>query len=317
MTRFLWRRAGHAVFLLFGVSVLAFVFSTLAPGNYFDEMRLNPQISADRVTALRAEYQVDRPMVARYTLWAGRVLRGDLGFSFAYNTPVGPLLWARARNTLLLTGTATILVWLLALPLGVWSAERLGRPADGVVMALRGIDVVPDVRNQIPIRTELVRALAANGQLSEALVAAQAEFAGERPSLVAAALLHDLGHLLNDQGETPTLRGVDDLHQFAALPFLRGLFGDDVLEPIRLHVDAKRYLCATRDDYYAALSTDSKRSLALQGGVYSSDEALHFIRQPYADDAVKIRLWDDRAKIAGAVTPPLAHFVAALESAGR
>ena len=102
---------------------------------------------------------------------------------------------------------------------------------------------------------------------------ADARRARKRPrasaALVTAALLHDLGHLLNDQGETPTLRGVDDLHQYAALPFLRALFGDDVLEPIRLHVDAKRYLCATRPDYYDALSADSKRSLALQGGVYS------------------------------------------------
>jgi len=146
MTRFLLRRAGHAVFLLIGVSVLAFVFSTLAPGNYFDEMRLNPQISGDRVTALRAEYQVDRPMAARYAHWAGRLLRGDLGFSFAYNTPVAPLLWTRALNTLLLTGTATILVWLMALPLGVWSAERLGRPADAALsLATAALLIVPDL----------------------------------------------------------------------------------------------------------------------------------------------------------------------------
>jgi peptide/nickel transport system permease protein len=146
MTRFLLRRAGHAVFLLFGVSVLAFVFSTLAPGNYFDEMRLNPQISADRVTALRAEYQVDRPMAARYAHWAGRLLRGDLGFSFAYNTPVTPLLWTRALNTLLLTSTATILVWLLALPLGVLSAERLGRPADAALsLVTAALLIVPDL----------------------------------------------------------------------------------------------------------------------------------------------------------------------------
>src|SRR5260370_24539649 len=72
-------------------------------------------------------------MAVRYTRWARAVLHGDLGFSFAYNTPVAPLLWTRARNTLLLTGTATILVWMLALPLGVWSAERLGRPADVAV----------------------------------------------------------------------------------------------------------------------------------------------------------------------------------------
>ena len=155
-------------------------------------------------------------------------------------------------------------------------------------------------------------------QLEHALqTAAQAEATGAQPPLVAAALLHDLGHLLNDQGDTPTLRGVDDLHQFAALPFLRGLYGDDVLEPIRLHVDAKRYLCATRDDYYAALSADSKRSLTLQGGVYTAEEAAQFLLQPHAENAVKIRLWDDQAKIAGASTPPLAHFVAALETSQR
>jgi phosphonate degradation associated HDIG domain protein len=155
-------------------------------------------------------------------------------------------------------------------------------------------------------------------QLEHALqTAARAEEAGSSPALVTAALLHDLGHLLNDQGETPTLRGIDDLHQFAALPFLRGLFDDDVLAPIKLHVDAKRYLCATRDDYYDALSIDSKRSLALQGGVFTPEEARVFIAQPYATDAVSVRLWDDLAKIAGAATPPLAHFVPAIEAAQR
>ena len=155
-------------------------------------------------------------------------------------------------------------------------------------------------------------------QLEHALqTAARAEEAGSSPALVTAALLHDLGHLLNDQGETPTLRGIDDLHQFAALPFLRGLFDDDVLAPIKLHVDAKRYLCATRPGYYDSLSIDSKRSLALQGGVFSPEQAQAFVGQPYAADAVSVRLWDDLAKIAGAVTPPLAHFVPAIEAAQR
>ena len=92
-------------------------------------------------------------------------------------------------------------------------------------------------------------------QLEHALqTATRAADDGAPPALVAAALLHDLGHLLNDQGDTPTLRGLDDLHQFAALPFLRAHYADDVLAPIRLHVDAKRYLCATREGYYEALS---------------------------------------------------------------
>jgi phosphonate degradation associated HDIG domain protein len=155
-------------------------------------------------------------------------------------------------------------------------------------------------------------------QLEHALqTAAQAEAAGVSDALVAAALLHDLGHMLNDQGETPTMRGVDDLHQFAALPFLRATFGDDVLEPIRLHVDAKRYLCAARPAYFESLSADSKRSLVLQGGVYSPADAAAFIAQPHAEDAVRLRLWDDLAKVPGAPTPPLAHFIAALEAAQR
>jgi len=155
-------------------------------------------------------------------------------------------------------------------------------------------------------------------QLEHALqTAARAEEAGAPPALITAALLHDLGHMLNDQGETPTLRGVDDLHQYAALPFLRPLFADDVLAPIRLHVDAKRYLCATRDGYFDALSADSKRSLALQGGIFTPEEADAFIAQPFAADAVAVRLWDDLAKVANAPTPPLAHFVVALEAAQR
>src|SRR4051812_24225500 len=86
-------------------------------------------------------------------------------------------------------------------------------------------------------------------QLEHALqCAALAEAGGAGDALVTAALLHDLGHMLHDLGETPTERGIDDIHQYRALPFLRGTFGADVLDPIRLHVDAKRYLCATRGD---------------------------------------------------------------------
>ncbi|MEP6607144.1 MAG: phosphonate degradation HD-domain oxygenase [Burkholderiaceae bacterium] len=157
-------------------------------------------------------------------------------------------------------------------------------------------------------------------QLQHALQAAQlAEQSGSAPSLVVAALLHDLGHMVNDQGETPTLRGVDDRHEYVALPFLRGLFDDAVLQPIRLHVDAKRYLCARGDgtingaQYWAGLSADSKRSLELQGGIFTDGEAERFISQPYAEQAVHVRLWDDLAKIEHAQTPPLRHYLALAE----
>ena len=155
-------------------------------------------------------------------------------------------------------------------------------------------------------------------QLEHALqTAALAEHAGADAALITAALLHDLGHMLNDQGETPTERGIDDVHQYAALPFLRPTFGDDVLEPIRLHVDAKRYLCATRPGYYDALSLDSKRSLALQGGIYSQADADTFAARIGATRAVELRVWDDSAKTAGAPTPPLAHFVHVMQTARR
>ncbi len=148
-------------------------------------------------------------------------------------------------------------------------------------------------------------------QLEHALQCALfAEQAGADDELVTAALLHDLGHLLNDQGESPTLRGIDDLHQFYALPFLRGLFSERVLDAIRWHVDAKRYLCASRPDYEVSLSDDSKRSLALQGGVFSPADAHAFLERPHAQDAVQVRLWDDAAKQAGLPTPSLAHYMA-------
>lgn len=148
-------------------------------------------------------------------------------------------------------------------------------------------------------------------QLEHALqAAALGEAEGASDSLITAALLHDLGHLLHDLGETPTERGIDDVHQYRALPFLRGLFDEEVLGAIRLHVDAKRYLCATRSGYFEALSDDSKRSLKLQGGIFDAAQAQAFIAQPGAEGAVRLRIWDDLAKTAGLETPPLSHFLA-------
>ena len=147
-------------------------------------------------------------------------------------------------------------------------------------------------------------------QLEHALqTALLAEQADAGPVLITAALLHDLGHLTNPQGETPTLRGIDDVHQYAALPFLRGLLPDAVLDAIANHVDAKRYLCATRPGYFELLSADSVRSLALQGGVYDEAGAAAFAARPGAADAVRLRLWDDQAKTQGLATPPLAYYL--------
>ena len=151
-------------------------------------------------------------------------------------------------------------------------------------------------------------------QLEHALQSADlAERAGADSALIAAALLHDLGHLLHGLGGTPTQQGLDDLHQYRCVPFLRALFGPGTLEPIRLHVDAKRFLCAREPGYLEALSPDSRRSLQLQGGVFNEAQATAFEALPHAMDAVRLRRWDDMAKSATADTPSLEHFVRHLE----
>jgi len=152
-------------------------------------------------------------------------------------------------------------------------------------------------------------------QLEHALQTAHsAELAGADAALVTAALLHDLGHLLNDQGETPTARGIDDVHQYAALPFLRPLFDDEVLEAIRLHVDAKRYLCATEPAYLGELSAASIQSLGLQGGPMSPAEVARFAAEPFAEAAVRLRRWDDLAKRTDLTTPDFAHYRPMIEA---
>lgn len=151
-------------------------------------------------------------------------------------------------------------------------------------------------------------------QLQHALQSAHlAEQAGSDSALITGALLHDLGHLLHDFGGTPTRQGLDDLHQFRCLPFLRALFSPATLEPIRLHVDAKRFLCARVEGYHASLSADSQRSLVLQGGIFDDVQAQAFEALPYSGDAVRLRRWDDAAKSADAEVPPLAHFVRHME----
>jgi len=122
--RYFGHRIFQSLFLLFGVSVLSFAFVELAPGDFFDEMRLNPQISSETVANLRREYGMGQPLPVRYFRWLNSATRGEFGFSFAYDAPVAPLLWSRARNTLLLTGSATLLTWLVALPSGILCAVK-------------------------------------------------------------------------------------------------------------------------------------------------------------------------------------------------
>ena len=148
-------------------------------------------------------------------------------------------------------------------------------------------------------------------QLEHALQCAQQAEAEQSPDeLVIAALLHDLGHMLHDLGDDATQQGIDDKHEVRALHLLRRAFGALVLEPVRLHVDAKRYLCRVDAGYYDMLTPASRASLALQGGPFSAEAARRFIAQPHAREAARLRVWDDHAKTPGAATPPLIHYAA-------
>jgi phosphonate degradation associated HDIG domain protein len=155
-------------------------------------------------------------------------------------------------------------------------------------------------------------------QLEHALQAATlADEDGASAALVAAALLHDVGHLADEELDDPAARGVDGRHEELARRFLGAYFGPETTEPIRLHVAAKRYLCAVQPAYAEQLSPASIRSLELQGGPFTFGEVEEFEQSPYAIDAVRLRRYDDAAKVPGLVTPELEHFRPFLEAALR
>jgi phosphonate degradation associated HDIG domain protein len=149
----------------------------------------------------------------------------------------------------------------------------------------------------------------------------QTALAAERdqapPTLVAAALLHDFGHLVHDLPEDSAERGVDTRHEEVGFDFLALRFIDAAVEPVRLQVAAKRYLCAVDQAYLAALSPASLLSLELQGGPYDAEEIAAFRANPDHADAVRLRPYDDVAKEPGLEMPGLEHYRRSLERALR
>jgi len=146
-------------------------------------------------------------------------------------------------------------------------------------------------------------------QLEHALQAAyHAEQAGASDALVVAALLHDVGHLIHRLPEDAADHGIDTRHEQLGQAWLRQYFGPAVTEPVRLHVPAKRYLCATDSGYLAQLSPASVQSLQLQGGPFGDLETREFESNPWYRDAVSLRRWDDLAKVSGMAVPALDHY---------
>ena len=131
-------------------------------------------------------------------------------------------------------------------------------------------------------------------------------------ALVTAALLHDIGHLVHNLGDNPADAGIDDRHEELGHAWLVNHFGPEVTEPVRLHVAAKRYLCAVEPDYFAKLSPDSVKSLALQGGPMSAAEVRSFEALRHSAEAVQLRRYDEQAKVKGLETPGVVHFMPAV-----
>lgn len=131
--KYLLRRVGGALLQLAAVSVLAFGLMELAPGDYLEDMSVNPQIPADTVARWRAEFGLDQPAAVRYWRWAGLVVRGEFGMSMAYGIPVAELLGPRVGRTVALSLLALALTWLIAVPCGVWCAARRGGWVDRLI----------------------------------------------------------------------------------------------------------------------------------------------------------------------------------------
>ena len=140
-----------------------------------------------------------------------------------------------------------------------------------------------------------------------------AERAGADENLVAAALLHDIGHYTNEFGDDYIDRGIDNLHDEAGARVLQGFFPPLVIACVRLHVAAKRYLCATDAGYFAKLSPASVATLKLQGGPMSPAEIAEFRRDPYHSQAVAVRQWDEGGKVPGMKTPPFGYYAPLLQ----
>jgi peptide/nickel transport system permease protein len=144
--RYAARRVAHSLFLLAGVSIFCFLFADLAPGDFYSALQYEGGISPQAAAGMRAQAGLDRPLVVRYASWAAGAVRGNWGYSLAYNSPVGPLVADRIRATLLLTVTAALVSWLLAVPWGVWGASRRRRWPDAVSRAvLAALLIIPDL----------------------------------------------------------------------------------------------------------------------------------------------------------------------------
>ncbi len=183
------------------------------------------------------------------------------------------------------------------------------------------MSAAPDISNIVPFIADIFERRGANSYLGENVTmsqhmlqcAQQAEQEGAGDDLVAAALLHDIGHYTSEFGESSFDDGIDNHHDEAGARVLGELFPPVVVACVRLHVAAKRYLCATDPTYFGRLSAASVHTLAVQGGPMNEPEVAAFRAEPFHAEAVRVRLWDEGAKVVGLPTPPFAHYAPVLQ----
>lgn len=168
------------------------------------------------------------------------------------------------------------------------------------------VDLIGDIFLRRGADSYLGEQVTMSEHMLQAALLAEREGAGE--DMVAAALLHDIGHYTSEFGENSFADGIDNHHDAAGARVLEGHFPPVVVECVRLHVAAKRYLCATDPHYFSRLSPASVHTMTLQGGPMDAREVAVFARNPFHLPAIRVRIWDEGSKIAGVATPPFAYY---------
>ena len=171
--------------------------------------------------------------------------------------------------------------------------------------------------NIIPFIEDIFKRLGTDSYLGEAVsmsehmlqTAQNAEKAGESKDTITAALLHDIGHYTGSFPENYIDLGLNNRHETMGAAILEKFFPGAVTDPVRWHVDAKRYLCATEPAYFSGLSDASVKTLALQGGPFNDDEVKEFEQNPYLETIVRVRRYDDGGKVPGVNTPSIDHYL--------
>ena len=169
------------------------------------------------------------------------------------------------------------------------------------------VDFIADIFERRGAESYIGECVSTSQHMLQSAQQAEQQRAGD--AMIAAALLHDIGHYTSEFGEDAHLDDIDNLHEEAGARLLAAYFPAEVTEPVRLHVSAKRYLCATNPQYLQQLSAASITSLNLQGGPMNPQEVTEFESNPHFRAAVRVRVWDAKAKVVGIETPDFKYYM--------